>query len=338
MIPSQLVGALECAFASGQVPFIWGDSGIGKSQLIAQFAAADNRELRDVRAVQLDPVDLRGLPVPDVANGVTKWLPPEFLPKSGRGILFFDELPSAPQLVQAAMYQLVLDRAIGEFRLGPEWLVVAAGNPAKAKGVHFAMPYPLRARFAHLTLVPDVDDWCRWALANDIDPMIIAFLRCRPQLLNEQPVGDVYAWGQPRSWASASRHYRAAKARGLVDTPVFSEMQAGTVGQAAATEFGAFLSMARRLPSPEAILLNPDTTTVPDEPDGRMAVASALGRLISPANISSAVTYLKRIRDNGRTHAEFLTLALRDAAARDERITMTREFTEFAVENQGALV
>lgn len=338
MKPSELVKAIKCAFQANLVPFVWGESGIGKSSIVAEIAAEDSREVHDVRAVQLDPVDLRGLPVPDAVHNVTRWLTPEFLPTHGRSILFLDELPSAPPLVQAACYSLVLDRKLGSYSLPEGALVVAAGNPAKTKGVHFAMPYPLRARFSHLTLEADLNEFCQWAFAHDIDPLIIAYLRCKPEMLHQPPTQDVYAWPQPRSWAAASRLYQAARAQGTDSSPFFHEMLAGTIGNGAAAEFLQFVDMASRLPSPEAILLNPLTTPVPDGPDGRIAVAAALGRLMTPTNIANAVAYLKRIASDGRIDMEFTTLAIRDAVARDQRITLTREFTEFAIETQGALV
>jgi MoxR-like ATPase len=75
-------------------------------------------------------------------------VPPKFLPTSGQGILFLDELTSAPQMTQAGCYQLVIDRKLGEYRLPDGWVVIAAGNPASERGVHFSMPRPLRNRFA----------------------------------------------------------------------------------------------------------------------------------------------------------------------------------------------
>jgi MoxR-like ATPase len=81
--------------------------------------------LIDIRAILLDPVDLRGLPT--VEQGRVAWAIPAFLPEDGAGILSVDELNAAPPLVQAACYQLVLDRALGEYRLPDGWTVFAAG-------------------------------------------------------------------------------------------------------------------------------------------------------------------------------------------------------------------
>jgi MoxR-like ATPase len=93
-----------------QPVFIWGGPGIGKSAVVRKLAADLALPLQDIRALLLDPVDLRGLPY--LSEGRSKWAPPDFLPKDGAGILFLDELNAAPAMVQASCYQLVLDRKL----------------------------------------------------------------------------------------------------------------------------------------------------------------------------------------------------------------------------------
>jgi MoxR-like ATPase len=104
--------------------------------------------LRDIRALLLDPVDLRGLS--NVVEGRSKWAIPEFLPADGVGILFLDELNAAPAMVQAAFYQLVLDRRLGEYTLPDGWIIIAAGNRDADRAHTTRMPTPLRNRFVHL--------------------------------------------------------------------------------------------------------------------------------------------------------------------------------------------
>ena len=102
MKPSKLYEALHALIAERVPLHIWGACGVGKSQIVAQVASDLDYEFLDVRAVQLDPVDLRGLP--RIAADKTEWAPPKFLPTSGNGILFLDELTSAPQMTQAGCY------------------------------------------------------------------------------------------------------------------------------------------------------------------------------------------------------------------------------------------
>lgn len=118
MKPSGIAEALRALVRAQQPVFIWSSLGCGKSAVTKQVAAGLKLQLRDVRALLLDPVDLRGLPFLGT-NGRSKWATPDFLPRDGEGILFLDELNAAPAMVQASCYQLVLDRRLGEYTFLP---------------------------------------------------------------------------------------------------------------------------------------------------------------------------------------------------------------------------
>jgi hypothetical protein len=335
MKPSKLYEALH-ALIGERVPLhIWGPCGVGKSQIVGQVAADLDYRFLDVRAVQLDPVDLRGLP--RIASDQTEWVPPKFLPTTGKGILFLDELTSAPQMTQAGCYQLVLDRKLGEYVLPEGWVVIAAGNPASERGVHFAMPRPLRNRFVHLELEADLDDWCKWAVKARVRPEIIAFLRFKPELLHSaDTTADANAWPTPRSWEMASNVLcGVAKRRNATLLSGTSEFEAqlldGTVGEGAASELIGFLRQFRQLPSIDEILLNPATAAVPTETSAQIAVATALGRVLTDNSIGRGLTYLDRMP------TEMRVMAVRDAAAREVAITHTPEFIQFGVEYREVL-
>ena len=119
---------------------IWGPAGIGKSSIVSQVAAAHELAFVDVRLSQLAPTDLRGLPVPD--GKVSRWLPPEFLPQGGTGVLFLDELNMAPPTLQGVAQQLILDRRVGSYVLPDGWFVWAAGNRKEDRAATFDMPAP----------------------------------------------------------------------------------------------------------------------------------------------------------------------------------------------------
>jgi MoxR-like ATPase len=327
MKPSMLYEALHALVAERVPAHVWGPSGVGKSQIAHRVADDLEFEFLDVRALQLDPVDFRGLP--RIAADVTEWVPPRFLPTCGKGILFLDELTSAPQMTQAACYQLVLDRKLGEYVLPDGWVVIAAGNPASERGVHFAMPRPLRNRFVHLHLEADITDWCRWAVRAGVRPEIIAFLRFKPDLLHDGDATlDQNAWPTPRSWEMASnvligvgRQTSNAKAE------IEAQLLEGTIGPAATAEFVGFLRLFRQLPSIDEILLNPEKAPLPDDPSSQIAIATALGRAMSDQSIGNGAKYLNRMP------TEMHVLAMRDAAARDRAITHTPEFVRFGVEH-----
>jgi MoxR-like ATPase len=176
MKPSDIASSLQLLAQIQKPAFVWGPPGVGKSQVVAQVAALLGIRLIDIRAVLLDPVDLRGLPT--VEQGRAAWAIPAFLPEDGAGILFLDELNAAPPLVQAACYQLVLDRALGEYRLPDGWAVFAAGNREGDRAVTSRMSSALANRFVHLVFEPDLDDWSQWAMGpGDLRPEVVAFLR-----------------------------------------------------------------------------------------------------------------------------------------------------------------
>jgi len=332
MKPSKLYEALH-ALIGERVPLhIWGACGVGKSQIVAQVADDLDFDFLDVRAVQLDPVDLRGLP--RIKDDQTQWVPPKFLPTAGKGILFLDELTSAPQMTQAGCYQLVLDRKLGEYVLPDGWVVIAAGNPASERGVHFSMPRPLRNRFVHLELEADMNDWCKWAVGAGVRPEIIAFLRFKPDLLHTaDATSDANAWPTPRSWEMASNVLRGIANRQKTSfLSGASEFEAqlldGTVGPAAAAELIAFLRLFRQLPSIDEILLNPERAPLPAETSAQIAIATALGRAMTDNSVARGLKYLDRMP------TEMRVMAMRDAAARDTAITHTPEFVRFGVQQE----
>ncbi|MDR0379278.1 MAG: AAA family ATPase [Candidatus Accumulibacter sp.] len=136
--------------------FFLGPPGIGKSAIVRQVAETrgwteSNRRFVDVRLSQMEPVDLRGLPALDLAARKTVWLPPAWLPFEGsdwpdEGVLFLDEASSAAPSVQAAAYQLVLDRQLGEARMKRGWRLALAGNRVSDGGVAFRLAMPLANR------------------------------------------------------------------------------------------------------------------------------------------------------------------------------------------------
>lgn len=318
MKPSDVASALVTCIDAEQPACLWGSPGIGKSNLVHQVALATNRAIKDVRAVLLDPVDLRGLPH---VNGDNRahWAIPEFLPRDGTGILFLDELNRAPMLVQNACFQLVLDRELGEYRLPDGWQVVAACNRESDGGGVTKMSSALCNRFVHLDCEPDLDDWCKWAVANDIEPMTIAFLRFRPELLHQFSRTEK-AFPSPRSWEFVSR-ITGKQSNPDVEHALFC----GTVGSGAAGEYSAFIRLYRNLPSIDGILLNPASAIVPTEPASLYAVASAMARRANCGNLKRVIQYLDRMPQ------EFGVMAVKDATGRDNSLCATTEFTSWAV-------
>ncbi len=325
MKASSVFTALRTLVAARQPTFIWGGPGIGKSAIVRQVAVELAISLQDVRAVLLDPVDLRGLPF--LGNdGRSKWATPEFLPQDGSGILFLDELNAAPAMVQASCYQLVLDRKLGEYTLPEGWAIIAAGNRDSDRAVTTRMPTPLRNRLVHLEFEVDAQEWSEWAIRAGIRPEVIAFLRFRPEVLSAFDRA-ANAFPSPRSWQFVSRILDSAP-----DQSVEHELFAGAVGTGAATEFSAFLRMFRELPNIDAILVNPLKEPVPENAAAQYAVSSALARCASDTNFDRVCLYLNRMP------TEFRVLCVRDASLREPAIRHTASYTKWAIENHDVLV
>lgn len=246
---------------------IWGPPGVGKSSVVAQVARQHELNFVDVRLSQLAPTDLRGLPVPEAdgqGSGVSRWYPPEFLPRNGAGILFLDEVNMAPPTMQGMAQQLILDRKVGSYELPVGWFVWAAGNRKEDRASVFDMPAPLANRFLHLSVRPDFDSWRTYALGRGLHEHVIAFLTFRPELLHrldpQQP-----AWPSPRAWEMAAQLHRA----GLDAAPA--------IGEAAGAEFAAFVRLFEQLPDLGTVLSGQGAgLRLPEEPSVRYAAVVGL--------------------------------------------------------------
>jgi len=152
--------------------FLWGPPGIGKSDLVKQIGDDAGREVIDVRLALWEPTDIKGIPYYNADQGKMVWAPPAELPvdPESKAIIFLDELNSAPPAVQAAAYQLILNRRVGTYVLPKGVDVVAAGNREGDRGVTYRMPAPLANRFVHLEMKVDFDDWQDWATLNKVHP------------------------------------------------------------------------------------------------------------------------------------------------------------------------
>lgn len=323
MKPSAINRALHSLLEARRPAFIWGPPGIGKSEVVQQVAAQRQVALKDLRVILLDAVDLRGLPY--LADRQTKWAIPDFLPREGKGILFLDELNAAPALVQAACYQLVLDRKLGDYSVPDSWDILAAGNRESDRSNTTRMPTALRSRFVHLNFEVDHKEWQNWALANSVRDEVIALLSLRPDLLHQFD-RDANAFPSPRTWKFVSDILNTDPS-----PTIEQELIEGAVGKAGAIECVGFLKDFRKLPNIDAILLNPDKERVPDQPGTRYAVACALSRRATETNFDRICRYLERMP------REFGVFCVTDAVRRAPDVQHTRAFTQWAVANDEVL-
>lgn len=336
MRPSQVAVALGHCIDAKQPVMLHGSPGVGKSDVVRQIAAARGIPMIDLRLSQLDPVDLRGVPSVDPVEKKTSWNAPDFLPTDGEGILFLDEINSAAQATQAAAYQLVLDRRLGDYELPDGWAMIAAGNRVTDRAIVNQMSSALKNRFTHINYDVNNDDWCTWALTNNISTEVLGFIRFRPMLLNEfeqrndskkekeriQHMRDAQAFATPRSWFFLDRILQQKPS-----PDIEYELYSGIVGEGCAAEFMGYLKYYRDLPNIDALLMAPDKAKVPTEPATLYALATGIAAKTTKDNMERVVKYTLRLP------AEFQVLLMKDMAVRDPTLTQTKSFNEWAVKN-----
>ncbi len=301
MKPSRIETVLKKTITGTWPVFLWGPPGVGKSSIVKKVAADAKLELIDLRASLLDPTDLRGLPA--VTEGKAVWYPPSFLPskEGSSGILFFDELNAAPPLVQASLYQLTLDRRVGEYRLPEGWRILAAGNRAQDASVVFRMPAALSNRFIHLDFEADIGDWRIWAQTNDIHPLVVGFLSLKPALLFNMGKND-RAFPTPRSWemlSTALQQFETADA--------LADLIQGIVGEGAGIEFLAYARKALSEEKMKAILADPEAEPLPEDLGGIYTLISYLAAWGKEVKVRRAAGILL-----GRLNPEAAVLLIRD--------------------------
>ncbi|PWT79145.1 MAG: ATPase [Chloroflexi bacterium] len=311
---------------------LWGKPGIGKSEVVHQIGALLRWKVIEFRANLRETVDLRGIPVADMANGTTKWLVPDELPRADRdgefGILFLDEMNTAPTQVQAALFQLVLGGKLGDYTLPPGWVIIAAGNAVSDRAAAQRMPTALRNRFAHIYVVADVNAWAKWATANNIAPEFVAFARFRRELFDDTrglPVGDENAFLTFRSFTRASEY-------AYEDVDVRQELIGTHVGDDSASEIEGFIRLYQSLGSLEDIVRDPENAKLPTEASERYAVATGLARLATRKNWTQIMKYTNRL------DGERQRLLVHDATIRDPSLKETTAYSQWAIKHQDMIM
>ena len=237
--------------------FLWGPPGIGKSELIANLTEELGGYMIDLRLGQMEPTDIRGIPFFNKNNEKMDWAPPIDLPDEELAsqypivTLFLDEMNSAAPAVQAAGYQLILNRRIGKYVLPDNVVIVAAGNRESDKGVTYRMPSPLANRFVHLEVRSDHSSWEQWAVNHKIHKDVVGYIGFAKQDLMEfDPKSASRAFATPRSWTFVSQFLEDENA----SDAELTDLIAGTVGEGLAVKFMAHRKIASRMPKPEEVL------------------------------------------------------------------------------------
>lgn len=249
--------AMLKAFKTKRPVFLWGPPGIGKSDVVAEIAQELGGLVIDLRMAQMEPTDIRGIPYFNKDINKMDWAAPVDLPDEAISsqypivVLFLDEMNSAPPAVQAAGYQLILNRRVGKYVLPDNVVIVAAGNRDSDKGVTYRMPMPLANRFVHLEMRPDFTSWQQWAVNKGIHKDVVGYLSFAKQdLYDFDAKSSSRAFATPRSWCFVSDLLQDED----MDADTQFNLVSGAVGEGLAVKFVAHRKIAGRMPEPSDIL------------------------------------------------------------------------------------
>ena len=254
--PNGAKASINVAIKKKRPIFLWGPPGIGKSDIVHQIADTINAHVIDIRLSLWEPTDIKGIPYFDSNANKMVWGAPAELPdtemasKHENIVLFLDEMNSAAPAVQAAAYQLILNRRVGQYVLPDNVMIVAAGNREADKGVTYRMPAPLANRFIHLEMSVSFDDWFQWAVTNNIHKDVVGYLTfAKKDLYDFDPKSPSRSFATPRSWSFVSELLEDD-----IDENTTTDLVSGAVGEGLAVKFMAHRKVASEMPNPTDIL------------------------------------------------------------------------------------
>lgn len=289
---------IEISLAARKTPFLLGKPGVGKSSFLQQTAKAGNLLYIDVRLTGMDQTDIMGIPnfidVLDANGNVigkrTSYIPNDLFPLQGMGderrlikkdkngnvlyekdgktpqmydgfLINLEEFTSADEAVQAACYQLILDRQVGQHKLMDNVFLVACGNGANDGAIAGKLGTALKSRVITIEVNVDNKSWMQWAASAGIHQYILDYLSWKPELLHKfDPNTDDLSFPCPRTWQMLSDLIEVEGGY----TPAVHTLALGTIGKYA-SEFKNFVDYYSKLPDLKAILKDPANADMPTE-------------------------------------------------------------------------
>ena len=269
-----------------------------------------------------------GILFPDGSDKLNYRLP-DWFPVKGKapeqGILLFDDRNQAGPDLQKVLANICQARTLHGVPMPDGWQVISTGNRQSDRAGANRVLSHLRNRETVLELETHLDDWTSWAINHGVKPEVISFIRFRPGLLHDfDPQRDQNA--TPRSWVDG-----VSDVLGTVAPEAEFECFKGAVGEGAAAEFVGFVRIFRKLPNPDAILLNPQTADVPKDPATLYALSGALAQRATESNFERVCQYSERMPP------EFSVLTISYAARRNPDLANTQAFTKWSINHQDVL-
>ena len=330
MSPRELSNHLAIAMRTRRKVLIKGKPGVGKTQIVKQTAAANGYDLWIAHPALSEAVDYKGYPVSYLKPATTvaaerrvvEFLPDEFLDQLRTAerptLAFFDDVGQSSQTVQAALMQLIQEGRLNGHLISPQVLFCGATNSLEHMAGVSGFIEPFKGRWDTIVeLTVSMEEWLAWGRVNNMPDIVLAFIRTRTELLHAfVPTRTLERTPDPRAWEKVGRW--------LNDGVDNTEILAGCIGQGAASELSAFITLAKKCPDLDAILAKPDTIKIPDELNLRYLIVSGLARRATMKNMDKVAIFLARLDQSLRT------LCYRDAAISDPNITSTKAYIGWA--------
>lgn len=321
---------------------LWGPPGVGKSQGVRQIAKEIERgtgkrvDVTDVRLLLFNPIDLRGIPVANEDRTLAVWLKPKIFQMDSSdnvvNILFLDEISAAPQSVQAAAYQITLDRIVGEHKLPDNCIVIAAGNRVTDKSVSVKMPKALANRLLHIEVSGSFESWKKWAIGAGVNRKVLGYLSFRrDRLFGFNATNDELAFPTPRSWEMVSNILNTVSENVEKIYPLIC----GLIGVGQALEFKVWCSVFSELPDVEKIFAGRETL-IPKKADVMYALVSSMTSFAAEhkydaIQIGNSLTYSRNLPAD---FGELLIQNYLDIEKNYEKFLMTvPEYYEYSLRN-----
>ena len=328
MRASLLKETIKSLFPIQRTICIEGSPGGGKTTIVQQ--AAEELGVPCIeRHMPTMLVEDFGILFPETGSDTLHYKLPEWFPVKGkapeRGILLFDDRNQAGPDLQKVLANICQARNLHGVSMPDGWQVVSTGNRQSDRAGANRVLSHLRNRETAYELETHLDDWTVWAINNNVKSEVVSFIRFRPNLLHDfDPQRDQNA--TPRAWVEG-----VSDVLGTVPAEAEFESFKGAVGEGAAAEFVGFVRIFRKLPNPDAILLNPTTSDVPSDPATLYALSGALAQRATEGNFERVCTYSERMPP------EFSVLTVSYAARRNTDLANTQAFTKWSINHQNVL-
>ena len=328
MRASLLKETIKSLFPIQRTICIEGSPGGGKTTIVQQ--AAEELGVPCIeRHMPTMLVEDFGILFPETGSDMLHYKLPEWFPVKGkapeRGILLFDDRNQAGPDLQKVLANICQARNLHGVSMPDGWQVISTGNRQSDRAGANRVLSHLRNRETAYELETHLDDWTVWAIDNNVKSEVVSFIRFRPNLLHDfDPQRDQNA--TPRAWVEG-----VSDVLGTVPAEAEFESFKGAVGEGAAAEFVGFVRIFRKLPNPDAILLNPSTSDVPSDPATLYALSGALAQRATEGNFERVCTYSERMPP------EFSVLTVSYAARRNPDLANTQAFTKWSINHQNVL-